>query len=152
MSWTSSTIFSRCFRVPAILSFLMLVNKPQYIMPTLDFAKWSSTFTFSWQGVDWVNEWKRCLGLGQTCFHEYLSGAFTPGSIQGVWEGTFTVRSRIYFLYITWSQLPAVHRIHYVCCTLGRSTSADIGPGLGWHFKRVLITWMLKHCARYIDK
>jgi len=68
-------------------------------MPTLDFTKWSGTFTFSRQGVDWDNEWERCLSLGRTGFHEYLSNAFTPGSIEGVWEGTFTVR-RSYFLYI----------------------------------------------------
>jgi hypothetical protein len=103
--------------LPAILSFLTLVNKLPYIMPTLDFTKWSSTFTFSRQGVDWDNEWERCLSLGQTSFPEYLSGAFTPGSIQGVWEGTFTVRSRSYFLYITLITIPrstqnSLHMLH----------------------------------------
>jgi len=81
--------------LPAILSFLTLINKfPADIMPTLDFTKWSGTFNFSRQGVDWHNEWERCLSLGQASFHEYPSGAFTPGSIQGVWEGTFTVSNR----------------------------------------------------------
>jgi hypothetical protein len=53
--------------------------------------------TFNRQDAEWDTEWERCLSLGQASFGNYLSGAFTPGSIQGIWEGIFTVRSRYHF-------------------------------------------------------
>jgi hypothetical protein len=84
--------------LPAILSFLTLVNRFLSFMPSIDLMSpsgSSGTLIFGGQGIEWDNEWQRCLSLGRTSFHKFPSGAFTPGSIQGVWEGVFTVRSRI---------------------------------------------------------
>jgi hypothetical protein len=85
---------------------MTIVNKYPAYVPRMDFrssfglsgALTVGTLTFNRQGVDWHNEWERCLSLGQTSIHNYPSRAFTPGSVQGVWEGIFTVCSRKLFL------------------------------------------------------
>jgi hypothetical protein len=79
---------------PAILSFLVLANKHAENADFSNARPSSSTFVI--ESNDWENEWERCLSLGQTAFEKSLSGAFTPGSIQGVWEGMFTVRINLF--------------------------------------------------------
>ncbi|KAJ7573981.1 hypothetical protein C8J56DRAFT_980412 [Mycena floridula] len=74
---------------PAILAYLLLVNQmhdvleytPAYQTP-LPLAMPASN--------EWASEWGRSLSLGKTTFSKVLDGAFSPGSIEGVWEGFFT--------------------------------------------------------------
>ena len=42
---------------------------------------------------EWEGEWARTLGVGdpKIVLGNTLSGAFKPGSLEGVWEGLFTV-------------------------------------------------------------
>lgn len=53
---------------------------------------------------EWEGEWARTVGVGDTrvVLGNTLSGAFRPGSLEGVWEGLFTVRPIIIlaFLYL----------------------------------------------------
>lgn len=75
---------------PAILSFLTLTNKLHG--RTEHFSTSSSMASLrQQQSHEWETEWQRCLNLGKQEFDKVLSGAFTPGSIEGVWEGVFTV-------------------------------------------------------------
>lgn len=81
--------------LPAILAFLTLANHFPFKMHSMDFPNAPSSSdsrTLNRQEVTWDDEWARCFGLGQTSVHKYPSGAFAPGSIQGIWEGIFTVR------------------------------------------------------------
>jgi hypothetical protein len=43
-------------------------------------------------------EWERCLNLGRTCPQQVLTRCFVPGSMEGVWEGLFTVGTSLLFL------------------------------------------------------
>ncbi|KAF8889100.1 hypothetical protein BD779DRAFT_1611184 [Infundibulicybe gibba] len=74
---------------PAILSFLTLVNhmtEGGYSTPITP----SNTTSPGQISREWECEWGRCISLGQTKFGPLLTGAFRPGSIDGVWEGLFT--------------------------------------------------------------
>lgn len=79
----------------AILSFLTLNNKypvqADGISLTGPFNA-SGVFSISRESQEWGGEWQRCLSLGQADYDRTLCGAFAPGSIEGVWEGIFTVR------------------------------------------------------------
>jgi len=70
--------------------------------------------TFNRQGVDWDDEWKRCSSLGQTDVHRDPCGPFVPGSIQGIWEGIFTVRDMDVCRVLS-NQGPTVHGFLFVC-------------------------------------
>lgn len=43
---------------------------------------------------EWEAEWARTLSVGDPCLAmgNTLTEAFKPGSLEGVWEGLFTVR------------------------------------------------------------
>ncbi|KAH7927562.1 hypothetical protein BV22DRAFT_1006674 [Leucogyrophana mollusca] len=42
------------------------------------------------QSREWEPDWQRCINLGQSPYGGEFSGAYMPGSIEGVWEGFFT--------------------------------------------------------------
>ncbi|KAG6864647.1 hypothetical protein C0993_008675 [Termitomyces sp. T159_Od127] len=75
---------------PAILAFLTLVNKLTegvgYNAPT------PPPPPLRQDEPEWEREWHRCVVLGERRFSNALTPAFRPGSIEGVWEGLFTVR------------------------------------------------------------
>lgn len=50
-----------------------------------------TSFRSSWE---WEGDWARILSLSnpKSAVNDRPSGAFTPGSLEGVWEGIFTVR------------------------------------------------------------
>ncbi|KAK0440161.1 hypothetical protein EV421DRAFT_812487 [Armillaria borealis] len=77
---------------PAILSFLTLVNR---MLGSPEFATSIEReppvlLQRSTTGTEWECEWGRCMNLGQPSFDKVLMMSFTPGSIEGVWEGIFT--------------------------------------------------------------
>ncbi len=53
----------------------------------------NTSFRSSWE---WEGDWARILSLSnpKSAVNDRPSGAFTPGSLEGVWEGIFTVRLR----------------------------------------------------------
>ncbi|RDB17639.1 hypothetical protein Hypma_001088 [Hypsizygus marmoreus] len=78
---------------PAILAFLTLVNKLAegvgYSTP-LPPSHPSAIVPIVRHQLEWECEWERCLSLGQPEYDKFLTAAFRPGSIEGVWEGLFT--------------------------------------------------------------
>ena len=107
--------------LPAILSFLTLAEKFPSLISGMDVTNClgsSGTRTSRGQDGDWDNEWERCLSLGRTTPHKHTSRAFTPSSLQGIWEGIFTVRSTIrcmntirYFCFCS-TQI-SLHMLHF---------------------------------------
>ncbi|ESK93284.1 hypothetical protein Moror_14547 [Moniliophthora roreri MCA 2997] len=77
--------------VPAILSFITLVNQLQeqtdYSTP---FAPMDASMPRSSGSMEWEREWGRCYSLGQPTLDKFLTDSFAPGSLEGVWEGMFT--------------------------------------------------------------
>lgn len=82
---------------PAILSYLTLVNKLPVSWDTISYMKPSNptvpSSVVSADSSEWNAEWARGLHLADRSkpFSSQLSGAFIPGSLEGVWEGLFTV-------------------------------------------------------------
>lgn len=83
---------------PAILAYLTLVNKlnvswesTNYMKPLFPPVEMDTSFRSSWE---WEGDWARILSLSnpKSAVNDRPSGAFTPGSLEGVWEGIFTVR------------------------------------------------------------
>lgn len=78
---------------PAILSFLSLmsaflgVRRGVYKGPRIPNGFPSSPD----QSVEWETNWQRCINLAKSTLTSQFSGSFVPGSLQGVWEGIFTV-------------------------------------------------------------
>ncbi|KAF9262007.1 hypothetical protein L218DRAFT_960614 [Marasmius fiardii PR-910] len=79
--------------VPAILSFITLVSQLQ------EQTDFSTPFTsidtpvskrLGGGGMEWEREWGRCYSLGQSSPDKFSTVSFTPGSLEGVWEGLFT--------------------------------------------------------------
>ncbi|KAH7911286.1 hypothetical protein BJ138DRAFT_1006932 [Hygrophoropsis aurantiaca] len=77
---------------PAILSYLTFAIqlsiparatdfKPRYAPPSIPSLAHSS---------EWEPDWQRCVNLGRAAYGSAFSGAYTPGSIEGIWEGMFT--------------------------------------------------------------
>ncbi|KAI0946302.1 hypothetical protein AcV7_010314 [Taiwanofungus camphoratus] len=81
---------------PAILSYLTLVNKLPVSWDTISYMKPSNptvpSSVVSADSSEWNAEWARGLHLADRSkpFSSQLSGAFIPGSLEGVWEGLFT--------------------------------------------------------------
>ncbi|KAH9943910.1 hypothetical protein B0H21DRAFT_709738 [Amylocystis lapponica] len=82
---------------PAILAYLALVNKLRVSWDMLSYMKPPDPTIPSAVPVrdsrEWDAEWARGLHLGShnaQPFGSELSGAFIPGSLEGVWEGLFT--------------------------------------------------------------
>ena len=83
---------------PAILAFLTLVNKlnvaweaANYMKPIFPPVEVDIPLRSS---SEWDSDWARILNLSnpKTAMSNHPSGPFTPGSLEGVWEGIFTVR------------------------------------------------------------
>ncbi|OCH92524.1 hypothetical protein OBBRIDRAFT_791118 [Obba rivulosa] len=81
---------------PAILAYLTLINKLSISWDTINYLKPSAPIPPSTvPGIDsseWDAEWTRGLHLsriGRPLGVEF-SGAFIPGSLEGIWEGLFT--------------------------------------------------------------
>jgi len=43
------------------------------------------------QSLEWETDWHRCINLAKSALSSQYSGSYRPGSLQGVWEGVFTV-------------------------------------------------------------
>lgn len=95
---TSLKVTAPAPAAPAILAYLTLVNKLSVSWETANYAKpifppvevdTSLRSSFEWDG-----DWTRILSLSnpKTAISSRPSGSFTPGSLEGVWEGIFTVR------------------------------------------------------------
>ncbi|KAF8879008.1 hypothetical protein CPB85DRAFT_1567699 [Mucidula mucida] len=78
---------------PAILSFLSLIDRVEMSTTASDPTRrgnWGEKLYKSSGSAKWDCEWHRCVNLGRGLLKKTLTSAFTPGSIEGVWEGTFT--------------------------------------------------------------
>jgi hypothetical protein len=81
--------------IPAILSYLSLVGplvgstRINYKVPHAPISFPSSEPLN--QSLEWEADWKRCMNLAENPLASQFSGAYKVGSLQGVWEGVFTV-------------------------------------------------------------
>lgn len=86
---------------PAILAYLTLANKLSVSWDTIHYMKPPSATPPSlsprMRSSEWDAEWMRGVHLADTSkpLGAAFSGAFIPGSLEGVWEGLFTVRLRV---------------------------------------------------------
>jgi hypothetical protein len=127
---------------PAVLSYLSLATRPSTGADTV--KPWSPLVPSSvspqvCMSSEWDCEWERCKRLagihGPTS--ESPSGTFKPGTMEGIWEGLFTVSLLLLFSpggtpFTRWnaSLVPRsaffiVHRIHGICRTAVRRASTD---------------------------
>ncbi|KAI0339133.1 hypothetical protein BDW22DRAFT_1362095 [Trametopsis cervina] len=82
---------------PAILTYLTLVNKiSTWMMPPVNtmkdlFPPVSADAQFR-SSIEWDSDWARIINLAnpKSAVSSVPSGSFTPGSLEGVWEGIFT--------------------------------------------------------------
>ena len=83
---------------PATLAYLMLANKLSVSWDAIHYMKPPSATPPSLAprvcSEEWDAEWNRGVHLADTSkpLGTAFSGAFIPGSLEGVWEGLFTVR------------------------------------------------------------
>ena len=104
MSGDASTIvhFEQTLRLsppslaaPAILSFFTIANIIRASTQVLSLP-WPLSPPRSLppvgQSEELDCEWEKCLNLGQLVLDTHPTRAFRPGSMEGVWEGIFTVR------------------------------------------------------------
>lgn len=83
---------------PAILAYLTLANKLSVSWDTIHYMKPPTATPPSLapgaSSAEWHAEWTRGLHLADTTkpLGAAFSGAFVPGSLEGTWEGLFTVR------------------------------------------------------------
>ncbi|KAK7688669.1 hypothetical protein QCA50_008207 [Cerrena zonata] len=81
---------------PAILAYLTLANKLTVSWEAINYMKPLAPTVASLVPVrsstEWEGEWVRTLSVAdpKVVMGNTLSGAFRPGSLQGVWEGLFT--------------------------------------------------------------
>ncbi|KAI0659610.1 hypothetical protein C8Q70DRAFT_985514 [Cubamyces menziesii] len=81
---------------PAILAYLNLANKLSVSWDTVHYMKppcaTPPSLAPGLSCAEWEAEWNRGLHLADTSkpFGTTYSGAFIPGSLEGVWEGLFT--------------------------------------------------------------
>ncbi|KAH9920832.1 uncharacterized protein BXZ73DRAFT_52052 [Epithele typhae] len=81
---------------PAILAYLTLAHKLSATYDTMRYHKPPSTtppgLAAAPSSVEWDAEWARGLHIADTSkpLGALFSGAFIPGSLEGVWEGMFT--------------------------------------------------------------
>jgi hypothetical protein len=54
----------------------------------------------STESHEWECEWGRCISLGRVKFDKIFADSFRPGSLEGVWEGLFTVRTSYFGLIL----------------------------------------------------
>ena len=92
---------------PAILAYLTLANKLSVSWDTIHYMKPPSAtppcLVPNTSSREWEAEWMRASHLADTSkpLGTAFSGAFIPGSLEGVWEGLFTVRHRRLTMYET---------------------------------------------------
>jgi len=101
------THFSETYRLSpptlspaAILSFLTLALRVLVSPRTNHAGGHSLQFPASFSSAmrrseDWDTDWYRCINLGQSDRCRAFSKAYISGSVDGVWEGVFTVSIRI---------------------------------------------------------
>jgi hypothetical protein len=79
---------------PAILSFLTLISLLSPYTAGLGgvHIPLVSPVVVAHDSSEWECEWERCCNLGQANFGNVLTNSFRPGSIDGLWEGIFTVK------------------------------------------------------------
>ncbi|KAI0744563.1 hypothetical protein C8Q76DRAFT_4861 [Earliella scabrosa] len=81
---------------PAILAYLTLANKLSVSWDAVHYIKPPSatppSLALRLSSSEWTAEWMRGLHLADTSkpLGAAFSGAFIPGSLEGVWEGIFT--------------------------------------------------------------
>ncbi|GBE86926.1 hypothetical protein BKA93DRAFT_389613 [Sparassis latifolia] len=82
---------------PAILAYLTLTNRLPVSLDTLNYTKPAEptlpSAVVARDSKEWDAEWARGLYLGSHTakpLGNELSGAFLPGSLEGIWEGVFT--------------------------------------------------------------
>lgn len=91
---------------PAILAYLTLANKLSVSWDTIHYMKPPTATPPSLapgaSSAEWHAEWTRGLHLADTTkpLGAAFSGAFVSGSLEGTWEGLFTVRSVHYRTFI----------------------------------------------------
>lgn len=107
---------------PAILSFLALSNAnpragdltyPAVLLSEPPAPKVSSSF-------EWESDWARCLSLGRSHLDVSPSKSFKPCSLEGAWEGVFTVRRIIFSPHLVSECRSPVHRVHGLRVTFTR--------------------------------
>ncbi|XP_006455662.1 hypothetical protein AGABI2DRAFT_210129 [Agaricus bisporus var. bisporus H97] len=76
--------------IPAILAFLTLANKRQSNGPPSHPSISYKSIVRGKPSCEWDCEWARCLSISLMQYGSMLTGAFRPGSIEGIWEGQFT--------------------------------------------------------------
>lgn len=112
---------------PAILAFLTLVNK---VLGSPTTMSYSVIISPSLSGIpskslEWECEWGRCLSLGHAEYDRFLTASYKPGSIEGIWEGMFTVR--VHFVPPLLHPDPMlVYRIYRICRIVIRGSSAGV--------------------------
>ena len=127
---------------PAVLSYLSLATRPatgtDAVKPLSPLVP-SSVSPQVCMSSEWDCEWERCRRLAGTGgpTSESPTGTFKPGTMEGIWEGLFTVsflllyplverRSRVGTpLWVIQSAFVIVHRIHGICRTAVRRASTD---------------------------
>lgn len=69
---------------------------------------------------DWDTDWYRCINLGQSNRCGAFSGAYVLGSLEGIWEGVFTVSTWISLCLLKIgliSLLSIQNSLHIHCCS-----------------------------------
>ena len=90
---------------PAILAYLTLANKLTVSWEALNYVKPLAPTVASLvptrSSTEWEGEWVRTLSVAdpKVVMGNTPSGAFRPGSLQGVWEGLFTVRCILWHMH-----------------------------------------------------
>ncbi|KIJ18312.1 hypothetical protein PAXINDRAFT_167501 [Paxillus involutus ATCC 200175] len=103
MSLTPVTHFSQTYLLkppslaaPAILSFVTLAMR--ILVPKRGISSAGSHLPQAPASLplstrsseEWDSDWHRCVNLGRANYCRIFSGAYTLGSIEGLWEGLFT--------------------------------------------------------------
>ena len=86
---------------PAILSFLSLNTVVHGATRFPGSIPLTALPTVSYASREWDGEWERCHSLSRSVLDSTLTQSFRPGSIEGMWEGMFTVNSDPTFLAFT---------------------------------------------------
>ncbi|OBZ74298.1 hypothetical protein A0H81_05539 [Grifola frondosa] len=93
---TTFKMIPPCPAAPSILAYLTLANKLSVSYDRINYMTPPSATIPSLvkepDSREWDADWARSLHLGDSSkrFGTELSGAFVPGSLEGVWEGLFT--------------------------------------------------------------
>lgn len=111
---------------PAILAYLTLANKLSVSWDTIHYMKPPTATPPSLapgaSSAEWHAEWTRGLHLADTTkpLGAAFSGAFISGSLEGTWEGLFTVRLILlsYLYDVTHTMTPSIRSLRRMlpCC------------------------------------